>query len=326
MNTYKSFCVYVILAFLLYIGQSLAQTTGTDAYESSFRKSLLEVINSSCGNPPSAACVNNSNEVKNTVRQVCGAVQGQDRSRCVEIANETASKAITSSIALSPNQSALQPSPQSRGSQAKSEEAREIEAIEQKRQAEIKIEKERQVQRALKEEQDKRQRAQFELEKKQREVQLQQEAESKARRESEQAASQRAKDEADRKIAKEKDYSDKVARVSSALQSRFYRNTIEEHCSIMWDDFKKSTEYYKQQAVRKSSSRELCTCTKEWLPKNDITHMLLKDDLYEKIEAGMKKGKIEDLSAQNQGVYSLLSSAITMTYTACANDFAKKGN
>jgi hypothetical protein len=223
-----------------------------------------------------------------------------------------------SSIAASPNQSASQPSPQSRVSQAKSEEAREIEAFEQKRQAEIKIEKERQAQRALKQEQDKRLEAQMHLENRQRwDQQMQERAEEgKRKRELEQASQEKALK--DKEIAQK----ESMERTVAGFQRGFYQNMINDICEISWSNLKKSKEYVSQQAVRKSSSRELCACTKENLPKAPFT----KNFPFERIETSMKKGKYVDMSFENQQLYDLMVNVIAGSYEGCAVSFAQKGN
>jgi len=329
MNINKPIITSAILACLLNIGQSLAQTAGTDAYESSFRKSLLEVINSSCGNPPSVACVNNSNEVKNTVRQVCGAFQGQDRARCVEIANETASKAITSSIAVSPNQSASQPSPQSRVSQAKSEEAREIEAIEQKIKADELIRQQRakefqeQKQRdALKWNQSVEENRRLNAEKEANNKRFaEQQMQERYAKEQEQKAT-RDKLAEEQRIAKEKVQKEIMSRTVAGIQRGFYQNMINGLCEMGWSALKNSKEYVSAQAVRKSSSRELCACTKENLPKAPF----VMDYPFERIEKSMNKGKYVDMSLENQQIYDILVSSIAGTYEACSVSVAQRGN
>ena len=319
MRNFRFFYVFISLTCLLYVELGIAQTANTVGYESSFRKNLLEAISSSCGSPPSIACVNDSNEFKNTVRQVCGAVQGQARDRCVEIANETATKAVTSG---SPNQAAPQSQTQSPRSQAKTEEAREIEAIEQKRQAEIKIEIEQKRLRALKQEQDKRQFALKDQERRQlQEQQRQQQADEQQKRQADEQAS-RIKADADAKIAKEEVKKANTLKVVAGLKSGFYQNMINESCESLWSEFKKSKDYLDQQIVRKSSNRELCGCTKETLPKMDALYNFPLD----KIESSMKKGKFEDLSLENQRLYNGIDAFIKLAYVGCSVNAAQKGN
>jgi hypothetical protein len=318
VNIFRFFYICISLTCLLNVELGIAQTTNPEGYESSFRKNLQQVITSSCGSPPSMTCINNSNEVKNTIRKVCGALQGQDRARCVDIANDTATKAVTSG---SPNQAAPTSQSQSPRPQAKSEEAREIEAIEQKRQADIKIEIEQKRLRALKEEQDKRQRAQNDQEQRLRQAQQrQQEADEQKRRESDEKAS-RQKAAADFKIKTEKIEKDDALKVVAGLKSSFYQDQIKEWCESGWSALKKSKDYAFTQAVRKSSDRELCGCLKESLPKS-----LAPNFPFEKIESGMKKGKFEDLSAENQGQFTFLNLTAGNLYEICARSAALKGN
>ncbi len=304
-----------------------------EGYERSVRKKFREAIISSCGSAPTFVCINNSIEVKATVKQMCGAVQGQDRSRCLEIATDTANKAI-SPVVGSIGQRAAQ--------QARVEEAREVQAIEQRRQADMKMEqekKEQQRQRQIQEEQRRLQLAQQMEEQRRREEQ--QRIDDVRRREAEWEAT-RAKDDVDKRrreaeweathakhetdIKNIKAAATPESKIAATLDSKFYRNMIEDTCNGMWSELKKSKEHIHMQAVRKASSVKICGCTKEWLPKVDITRDYLKEGYFEKLEVGMKKGKFEDLSADNQGIHSAIVGLVATVYERCAIDFARRGN